>query len=496
MNAVLRDSFGGMDFFDDDYCNHRQNHCAYADNLYDDNSSYSGGGSSKDCDYSCLPCPDGQPLWFLVLRFMKMKVLNMARSYNAKPAVLIAAPLIVGIMIGFCLGKATARETATATMGPRYSTMKDRDSSSKNTETKPFSRARIHSPKQLLASIVHHLSLQWQEMNYRSTVATRSIIYRMWSFNLIQQQSKISTIDLAEDSSAQLHRTNTTDVKTLEKTSVVTFSDESQDDDDSDGDGLRIREDRVRSNLNSSNGTDRESGVPLEDIPRHIAVIMDGNRRYGKAKYGNASRGHWEGSSKLVEFAKWCLAEHVEVLTVFAFSTENWKRDPAEVASLMEIFVTYCDELRREALERNIKIISLSTNRESIPSHVQERVRRMVEDTKHCNGLIMNICLSYGSRSEIAATSRSLAVDAVEQKLDPRDIDETMFGDRLLTHGCGDPDVLIRTSGEVRLSNFLLWQLAYTELFFIEKPWPAVEKKDLLDVIQSFAHGRSRRFGK
>ena len=121
------------------------------------------------------------------------------------------------------------------------------------------------------------------------------------------------------------------------------------------------RENQVRTNLKSDRGTKSESGLDSSQVPRHVAVIMDGNRRYGKLKYGNATQGHWDGSSKLVEFAKWCIAEKISFLTVYAFSTENWDRDPTEVTSLMSIFVKYCDELRVEALERNIKIIVLST---------------------------------------------------------------------------------------------------------------------------------------
>mmetsp|Transcript_20424 Transcript_20424/g.41934 ORF Transcript_20424/g.41934 Transcript_20424/m.41934 type:complete len:225 (-) Transcript_20424:74-748(-) len=224
---------------------------------------------------------------------------------------------------------------------------------------------------------------------------------------------------------------------------------------------------------------------------------MDGNRRYGKTKYGSAAKGHWDGSSKLVEFAKWCMAEEIGVLTVFAFSSENWKRDPAEIAALMQIFTKYCDELRVEAIERNIKINVLSTDYEKVPVNVQVGIKRMVEETQHCDGMIMNICLSYGSRGEIVGATKSVVEDVLQNKLDPSTIDENAIEQRLLTHNCGgDPDVLIRTSGEVRISNFLLWQLAYTECFFVDKPWPAVEKSDLLNVIRTYAKGRNRRFGK
>lgn len=123
----------------------------------------------------------------------------------------------------------------------------------------------------------------------------------------------------------------------------------------------------------------------------------------------------------------------------------------------------------------------------------------MVSETEHCNGMIMNICMSYGSRGEIVAAAQSIAQDVLQGKIkDPKTyITENTFQDRLLTRHCGvDPDVLIRTSGEVRMSNFMLWQLAYTEMFFVEKPWPAIDKDDLLHIIRTYAEGRSRRFGK
>jgi undecaprenyl diphosphate synthase len=120
----------------------------------------------------------------------------------------------------------------------------------------------------------------------------------------------------------------------------------------------------------------------------------------------------------------------------------------------------------------------------------------MVNETQHCDGMIMNICLSYGSRGEIVGATKSVIEDVLQKRLDPKNIDEKTIEERLLTYNRGgDPDVLIRTSGEVRISNFLLWQLAYTEFFFLDKPWPAIEKNDLLDVIQSYAKSRNRRYG-
>ena len=259
---------------------------------------------------------------------------------------------------------------------------------------------------------------------------------------------------------------------------------------------LAHREDTVRQHLSSEANTTRESGVPLSSVPKHIAVIMDGNRRYGRKRYGSATRGHWDGSKTLADFAKWCMAEGVQVLTVYAFSTENWDRDPDEVAALMTIFVRYCDELREEALVRGIRLRVLSTETARIPEDVTVGLKRMVDETAHCDKFLMNICLSYGSRGEIVNACRSVASDIDSGSLDVQDISDTVIEERLLTSGCPDPDIVMRTSGEMRISNFLLWQMAYSEMFFVDKTWPELTKEDLVRVIQDFAGGRQRRYGK
>ena len=257
------------------------------------------------------------------------------------------------------------------------------------------------------------------------------------------------------------------------------------------------RDERTRRELKSDDtDTIRESGVDLKCVPRHIAVIMDGNRRYGKAKYGNATRGHWDGSKTLIEFTKWCMSEGVRALTVYAFSTENWDRDPSEVSALMSIFCKYCEELRVEALQKGIRIHVLETESEKIPLDVREGIKRMVTQTKHCDQFTLNICLSYGARGEIVNACKSIAKDVVSGVMDVDQISEMQLQKKMLTGHCCDPDVVIRTSGEERLSNFLLWQSAYSELFFLKKSWPELKKEDLLEVIRGFAVGRKRRYGK
>jgi len=247
----------------------------------------------------------------------------------------------------------------------------------------------------------------------------------------------------------------------------------------------------------------RESGVPLKDTPLHIAVIMDGNRRYGREKYGVAIKGHWDGSRKLVEFCKWCLAERIQILTVYAFSTENWSRHPDEISSLMEIFTKYCDELRLEAIQGGIRIRVLTTNDEKLPENVKAGLKRMEQETSHLDKLVLNVCISYGSRSELVLACRNLAKEVLSKTpktitddLIANHITEQSLSNHLLSSPYPDPDLIIRTSGEMRFSNFLLWQCAYTEIFFLNKHWPSLEKIDLLKVIRAYVHGRQRRYGK
>jgi len=287
---------------------------------------------------------------------------------------------------------------------------------------------------------------------------------------------------------------NTKEAKSSQSEKPSTFTDADDD--------LKMKEEAARQSKYKRD-SHFEAGVVKENIPQHIAVIMDGNRRYGRAKYGMASKGHWDGSSKLCDFAKWCQCEGIRALTVYAFSTENWRRDPTEIDQLMDIITTYCDEIRVEAIERSMQVKVLTTDESPIPERVRKGIKRLEDGTAHCREFRLNICLSYGSRGEIINACQSIVNKSV---LDgkPQLITEDLFTNHLLTMSDqndgpvfpSDPDVLIRTSGEMRISNFLLWQLAYTEFFFLPCQWPEVEKKDLIQVIRKYASARQRRFGK
>lgn len=229
-------------------------------------------------------------------------------------------------------------------------------------------------------------------------------------------------------------------------------------------------------------------------VPRHIAVIMDGNRRYGRKKLADPIKGHWQGGQTLIDFVQWCMHDNIEVLTVYAFSTENWSRDPEEVSTLMSIFAKYAETFKNEALQKNVRVRVLSTNFEKLPVNVQASVLELERATAICNGFRLNICLSYGGREEIVLACQAISTAVLNNKLQIQNISEATISAELRTIDIPDPDVLIRTSGEMRISNFLLWQLAYSELFFIPKLWPELTQLDLRRVLHEYCQ-RQRRYG-
>lgn len=237
-------------------------------------------------------------------------------------------------------------------------------------------------------------------------------------------------------------------------------------------------------------------------VPTHIAVIMDGNRRYGRKRHADPLQGHWVGGQTLVNFVNWCMEDGVKILTVYAFSTENWNRDIDEVNTLMMIISKYAESFKIEAVKKNIQVKVLCTDRQKLPLHVQNSINELEESTKGANKFLVNICLSYGGRADITQACKRVAEEVSLGNLNHQDINEAMIQQHLLTnHGpevsCSnhDPDILIRTSGEYRISNFLLWQSAYTEMFFISKYWPEVTRHDLREIMHQYCE-RNRRFGK
>ncbi|GAB5035404.1 di-cis-decaprenylcistransferase [Nannochloropsis oceanica] len=221
---------------------------------------------------------------------------------------------------------------------------------------------------------------------------------------------------------------------------------------------------------------------------------MDGNRRYGRERFSDPVKGHGEGGRALSNVSQWCLEKGIKHLTVYAFSTENWRRDPSEISALMHLFTDYAHRMKKEALNSNIQIRVLSTDTSRLPPHVQAAMTDLESSTTSCTSLILNLCVSYGSRGEIAHACQQLARNVAAGTLHPDQIDEAAISRSLLTSHSPDPDLLLRTSGECRLSNFLLFQLAYAEMVFLDKYWPEVTARDLDGILHEYIK-RERRFG-
>ncbi len=237
----------------------------------------------------------------------------------------------------------------------------------------------------------------------------------------------------------------------------------------------------------------RSQDIDLEWLPRHIAIIMDGNGRWANRRGLPRAMGHRAGVEALRSIVKECSHLGVKVLTVYAFSTENWRRPKEEVGVLMTLLSEYCRKELDELHKNNVVIHALGGIQE-LPKEAQGDLHRAVEKTKANKGLIFNLALNYGGRLEIVEAVRKLSTDVLNKKITPQDINEELVSEALYTAGLPDPDLLIRTSGEMRLSNFLLWQLAYTEIVVIEDLWPDFDQASLRRVIQIYQK-RDRRFG-
>jgi undecaprenyl diphosphate synthase len=454
--------------------------------LLPDNVSHSCGGhlsggsgtaeaSNASCSASCSP--QGQHLLWKTLRWIKVIAVKVGRSYYALPVALLLSVLLLGLLLGFVVGRRYERRTTQR--------RRDRPVEKLHHQTKGSSASPIFkddnqpsSPMRLRSlfawSWIQYLKglFYWDVAVHTLRTAMRQCTACPPPYSSWRQESGCNRAVNAKSTGKPANDPPLLDI----------------------GSDLAMRERMARLELKSDAETRQESNLTDEELPRHVAVIMDGNRRYGKQKYGNALQGHWDGSRKLIQFAKWCIAEHIPQLTVYAFSTENWHRDATEVAALMSLIVQHCEELRVEAAQQQISVRIASSDASAIPHHIRDALGQLERDTQSGTALVMNICLSYGSRGEIVHACRMVAEQHRSGLVAARDIDEQCIAAHMLIQS--EPDLLIRTSGEMRISNFMLWQLAYTELFFLPKNWPELEKKDLLGVLQSYARGRQRRFGK
>lgn len=230
-----------------------------------------------------------------------------------------------------------------------------------------------------------------------------------------------------------------------------------------------------------------------ENIPKHIAIIMDGNRRWAKAKGIPVGLGHKEGAKTLEKIVRYANKIGIEHITVYAFSTENWRRAEDEVSTLMNLMQSYLDDYSKRADSENIKVKILG-NRQGLSEKMIKQIDKCMERTKNNTGIVFNIALNYGGRQELIQAVKNISSKVKENKINIEDITEQTISNNLYTEGQPDPDLLIRTSGEIRLSGFLPWQLVYTELLFIEKNWPDFNEKDLDKAIEEYQR-RNRKFG-
>lgn len=230
------------------------------------------------------------------------------------------------------------------------------------------------------------------------------------------------------------------------------------------------------------------------DVPRHVAVIMDGNGRWAQARGLPRTVGHRTGVEAVREAVAGCLDAGVEILTLYAFSTDNWRRPKAEVAALMSVLQIYADKESRALARKGVEVRVLGeTKRLDRISRVA--VDRIQQETRGGDALRLNLMISYGGREEIVQAARSLAKRAAAGTLDHREIDAELFASALLTRDVPDPDLLIRTSGEQRISNFMLWQVAYTEMHVVAAYWPDFTREHLFGAILDYQN-RERRFGR
>jgi len=234
--------------------------------------------------------------------------------------------------------------------------------------------------------------------------------------------------------------------------------------------------------------------IPKGGLPRHIAIIMDGNGRWAKQRGYPRVMGHREGIKSVREVVEVCGELGVEVLTLYTFSTENWRRPREEVSALMKLLLKTIQKEIHDLIRNNVRLTVIG-NLEHLPQDARKSMEAAIQKTEANTGLNLNLALSYGSREELVRAVKSIAMQVKHGELDPETVSSQTIQDNLYTSQIPDPDLLIRTSGEFRISNFLLWQLAYTEIYVTDVLWPDFRKADLIKAIENYRQ-RERRFGK
>lgn len=239
--------------------------------------------------------------------------------------------------------------------------------------------------------------------------------------------------------------------------------------------------------------SERMENLRKEDVPNHIAIIMDGNGRWAKNRAMPRFVGHREGMQNIRRITRAANKLGVGAITLYAFSTENWKRPSKEVEFLMRLPEEFLNSFIPELMELNIRVEMIG-EMDGVPDYTSRAIQHAMKETKNNDGMVLNFAFNYGSRREIVLAVQALAKMVQEGTLEPQEITEDLITEYLMTAKMPEPDLLIRTSGEIRLSNFLLWQLAYTEFWFTEVHWPEFTDERLVEAIESFQK-RNRRFG-
>lgn len=233
--------------------------------------------------------------------------------------------------------------------------------------------------------------------------------------------------------------------------------------------------------------------IDQNNLPKHIAIIMDGNGRWAKKHAMGRIRGHKKGAQAVRTTVTFCREIGIQYLTLYAFSSENWGRPDEEVSALMSLLSDYLDQEVTTMQKQQIRLVTIGDIERLYPK-VRDKLEQVKKLTEKNDKMVLNLALSYGSRNEIISAVQKIMADSRNGKLDAANIDQKIFERYLFTREMPDPDLLIRTSGEYRISNFLLWQLAYTELYFTDVLWPDFSKEDLLKAIVTYQR-RERRFG-
>lgn len=240
-------------------------------------------------------------------------------------------------------------------------------------------------------------------------------------------------------------------------------------------------------------GEQKKTEIDYNNLPKHIGVIMDGNGRWATKRGLPRSAGHSAGADTLKKIVTECNNMGIKYITVYAFSTENWSRPKAEVDFLMNLLLDYLKNAEKTLAGENVVIRAIGSRAE-LTEEIRQQIVKTEEFTKNNDGIVMNIALNYGGREEIVSAVKNVCADVQKGDINPQEITEKVFSDYLYTAGQPDIDLLIRTSGEQRLSNFLLWQNSYSEMWFTNKLWPDFSTEDLHQAIIDF-QGRGRRFG-